>query len=99
MHRQKRRALSWVGSFVVAALLLVPLALGGHHHDGGAASRACATCVVVQHSPAVTAPAPGLDAPAFHAFSFPRSTPRVAARLSASPAHGRAPPTAPSRAA
>ena len=99
MHRRKRRALSWVGSVVLAALLLVPLALGGHHHDGGTASRACATCVVVQHSPAVQAPPLGVVAPAFRTLSFRRSAPRVVARLSASPAHGRAPPSAPSRAA
>ena len=99
MYRRKRRAPSWVGSVVLAALLLVPLTLGGHHHDGGAANRACATCVVVQHSPAVQAPLLGLDAPAFRTFSFRRSAPRLVARVSASPAHGRAPPSAPSRAA
>jgi len=99
MHRRERRALSWVGSVVLAALLLVPLTLGGHHHDGGATNRTCATCVLVQHSPAVQAPSLGLDAPAFRTFSFRRSLPRVVARLSASPAHGRAPPSAPSRAA
>ena len=99
MSRRKRRVLKFVGSFVLAALLLVPLALGGHHHDGGAASRACATCVVAQHSPAVQAPWLGLDAPAFRASSFPRTTPRLVVRLIESPAHGRAPPHAPSRAA
>jgi hypothetical protein len=99
MYRRKRRALSWVGSVVLAALLLVPLTLAGHHHDGDAASRACATCVVMQHSPAVQAPPLRFDAPAFRTFSFRASAPRVVARLSASPAHGRAPPSAPSRAA
>ena len=41
----------------------------------------------------------GTLSPAFRAFSFRRSAPHVVARLSASPAHGRAPPSAPSRAA
>jgi hypothetical protein len=99
MRHRKRRALSWVGSIVLAALLLVPLALRGHHHDGGPANRACATCVAVQHTPAVHVPPLGLDAPAFRASSFPRATPRVVARLGGSPAHGRAPPRDPSRAA
>jgi hypothetical protein len=98
MVQRKRRVLKLVGSIVVAALLLVPLALGGHHHDGPA-SRACATCVVAQHSPAVQAAPLGLDAPAFRASSFPRTAPRLVVRLTESPAHGRAPPHAPSRAA
>jgi hypothetical protein len=99
MSRRQRRASRFLGSIVLAALLLVPLTIGGHHHDGGPASRACATCVVAQHSPALQAPPLGLDAPAFRASSFPRTTPRLIVRLSESPARGRAPPLAPSRAA
>lgn len=99
MRRRKRRALSFVGSIVLTAVLLLPVALSGHHHDAGAASRACATCIAVQHSPAVCAPPVALHAPAFRATSVARSTPRLIARLAGSPAHGRAPPRDPSRAA
>ncbi|HVQ27264.1 MAG TPA: hypothetical protein VMV01_18890, partial [Planctomycetota bacterium] len=63
-----------MGSIVLAALLLVPLALGSHHHEGPA-SRACAACVVAQHSPAVQAPPLGLDTPALRASSLPRTAP------------------------
>jgi len=91
---------SRLGAIVLAALLLVPLVLRGHHHSNhDAAARPCAACVVAQHTAAVHAPAHGPDVPAFRAFSFPRTTLRIVARLGTSPAHGRAPPRDPSRAA
>jgi len=100
MQRWQRRVLSNLGSIVLAALLLVPLALRGHHHgDNDPATRACAACVVAQHTPAVHASPVGLDAPSFRVFSFPRTTPRAIFREGGSPARGRAPPRDPSRAA
>jgi hypothetical protein len=92
--------LSRLGAIVLVALLFVPLALRGHHHGNhDSAARPCAACVVTQHTAAVHAPAVSPDAPVFRGFSLPRTTPRVVARLGAAPAHGRAPPRDPSRAA
>jgi len=99
MHRWQRWVRSYVGSIVLAALLLVPLALRGHHHWNDPASRPCAACVVAQHSPAVQTPPVAPHAPAFRSFVIPRTTPRMVARLGGSPARGRAPPREPSRAA
>jgi hypothetical protein len=100
MHRRLRWVRSYVGSVVLAALLLVPLALRGHHHwSHDPAARSCAACVVAQHSPAVQAPPVAPEAPAFRSFVALRTTPRIVSRPSGSPALGRAPPRSPSRAA
>ncbi len=80
----------------LAVLLLLPLALTEHQHSH-TASRSCATCLVAQHSVAVTTPALGVSGTAFTAVDVASAPPAVAVRHVRSPQAGRAPPRLASR--
>jgi hypothetical protein len=100
MRPRQRRVFTYVGSVVLAALLLVPLALRAHHHGHGSlASPACAACALSQHAPLVHPASIGLDAPAILVFSAPLGGARPAVTSGGTPTHGRAPPRNASRAA
>jgi len=75
MSSRRHRALRRVGSYLAAALILVPLLLGGHRHstDLGASSTACAACVATHHSPAVWAPALPQLSPTLHGLAVSSS--------------------------
>lgn len=81
---------------LLVVLLLVPLAFRGHGHGNHATTgRACATCVAVHHSPALSAPAAATHGPLFHAIGVVVARLIPAARSACPARAGRAPPAAP----
>jgi hypothetical protein len=78
---------------VLVALLLVPLALRGHRHvEHASTARPCASCVVANHSPAVSAPILAGLAPVLQGFTAAPSPDPSPACHERPAAAGRAPP-------
>ncbi|MGH7858639.1 MAG: hypothetical protein ACREQY_15045 [Candidatus Binatia bacterium] len=89
----KRAASRLRATFCLVVLLLLPLGLSGHHHAGDApAANACATCVVVRHSPVVAAPSVAPIAVSFASLPLPAAPTPAPAGFDHSPQLGRAPP-------
>jgi hypothetical protein len=90
-HLHTRR----LSSLFLVALLLVPIAFSGHRHaDNTTQAGTCATCLVVHHLPAASAPAVAHVAPVLVALRLPGSLPAVATSDARPVALGRAPPLA-----
>ncbi len=85
------------GIIFLVALLLVPLGLSGHHEHHFAGSRACASCVLAHHSPALATPAVSLSTVLHASVPVAPEPMLVAVRADRSPHVGRAPPVPASR--
>jgi hypothetical protein len=90
LRQENRRR---VGALVFVALLLVPLAFSGHlHANDVAAASGCATCLVVHHLPAVSAPIVAHVAPLLVALRLHAVDPAALPNDARPVALGRAPP-------
>ena len=52
----RQRRVRRLGPLLLVALLLVPIVASSHDHAAHPAAQPCATCVVTQHAPVVSAP-------------------------------------------
>ncbi len=93
MGALRKRGARFLGAFLFAALLLIPLLESGHSHETTDLARPCAVCVIAHHAPAaastviqVAAPLTAVAAVVIASVVPETSTPR-------SPSRGRAPPS------